>query len=149
MDEHDAHQHHHAQGEHAEHVAHTDEPLADEAADTALHGRDLDEHAGHDAHTGHAEHAGHGVDHTGHEIMFRNRFWICLLLTIPVLIYSPMLQMWFGFTAPQFPGSQFVGPFFAVIIFLYGGIPFLQMAVPELRNRQPGMMTLVSLAITT
>ena len=93
-------------------------------------------------------HAAHGVDHTGHELMFRNRFWVCLVLTIPVLLYSHMLQMWFGFTAPTFPGSQWVGPLFAGIIFVYGGVPFLQMAVPEIRNRQPGMMTLISLAIS-
>ena len=53
----------------------------------------------------HAEHS-HGVDHTGHELMFRNRFWVSLLLTIPVLIFSPMIQMWLGFTAPEFPGSE-------------------------------------------
>lgn len=95
----------------------------------------------------HNTHTGHGVDHTGHELLFRNRFWLCLVLTIPVLLYSHMLQMWFGFTMPAFPGSQWIGPLFAGIIFVYGGVPFLQMAVPELRTRQPGMMTLISLAI--
>lgn len=99
------------------------------------------EHGGHDAHAGH-------TDHTGHEIMFRNRFWVCLLLTVPVLLYSHMLQMWFGFSAPTFPGSEWVAPLFAFIIFVYGGVPFLQMAGPELRARKPGMMTLISLAIT-
>ncbi|MCI0399294.1 MAG: copper-translocating P-type ATPase [Chloroflexi bacterium] len=80
--------------------------------------------------------------------MFRRRFWVSLLLSIPVLAYSPMLQEWLGFTAPVFPGSQWITPIFAVIVFAYGGLPFLQMAVPEVRNRQPGMMTLISLAIT-
>lgn len=94
------------------------------------------------------EHEGHGVDHSGHEMMFRKRFWVCLVLSIPVLAYSAMLQMWFGFTMPTFPGSQWLGPLFAVIIFVYGGIPFLQMAVPEIEKRQPGMMALISLAIT-
>ncbi|MBE2234736.1 MAG: copper-translocating P-type ATPase [Anaerolinea sp.] len=79
--------------------------------------------------------------------MFRNRFWVSLLLSIPVLLYSPMLQGWFGFTMPEFPGSRWIGPVFATIVFFYGGLPFLQMARPELRNRQPGMMTLISLAI--
>jgi Cu2+-exporting ATPase len=65
-----------------------------------------------------------------------------------VLLYSHMLQMWFSFTMPTFPGSQWIGPLFSLVIFLYGGLPFLQMAAPELRNRQPGMMTLISLAIT-
>lgn len=94
-----------------------------------------------------ADHAAH-TDHTGHETMFRNRFWVCLLLSIPVLLYSPMLQMWFGFTMPTFPGSRWIEPIFALIVFFYGGVPFLQMAVPEVRTRQPGMMTLISLAIT-
>ena len=94
--------------------------------------------------SGHRAH----VDHTGHEQMFRNRFWVCLVLSIPVLVYSPTLQGWLGFSAPTFPGSQWITPFFSVIIFLYGGVPFLRMAVPEIQNRQPGMMTLISLAIS-
>jgi Cu2+-exporting ATPase len=97
---------------------------------------------------GHAGHSRAHVDHTGHEQMFRRRFWRCLILTVPVLLYSPMIQTWFGFQMPEFPGSQLIGPAFAIIIFLYGGLPFLQMAVPEIRNRTPGMMTLISLAIT-
>ncbi len=99
-------------------------------------------------HGEHEGHGGHGVDHTGHEIMFRNRFWVSLVLTVPVLLFSPMIQQWFGFSMPTFPGSQFVGPLFAIAIFLYGGLPFIQMAVPEVRNRKPGMMLLISLAIT-
>ena len=94
------------------------------------------------------DHSAH-ADHTGHEQMFRRRFWVCLVLTIPVLLFSPMIQTWFGFHMPEFPGSQLIGPAFAILIFFYGGIPFLQMAVPEVRNRQPGMMTLISLGITT
>jgi P-type Cu2+ transporter len=56
--------------------------------------------------------------------------------------------MWLGFTMPAFPGSAWIVPVLSMVIFAYGGLPFLQMAVPELRNRQPGMMTLISLAIT-
>jgi Cu2+-exporting ATPase len=95
-------------------------------------------------------HGGHGAhtDHSGHEMMFRNRFWVSLALSVPVLLYSEMLQMWLGFSMPAFLGSQWIGPIFAIIVFVYGGIPFLQMAVPELKNRQPGMMTLISLAIS-
>ncbi|MCL4247940.1 MAG: copper-translocating P-type ATPase [Anaerolineae bacterium] len=99
-------------------------------------------------HHGHEGHGGHGVDHSGHEIMFRNRFWVSLILTIPVLLFSPMIQEWFGFSMPEFPGSTLIGPGFAIVIFLYGGVPFLQMAVPEVQNRKPGMMLLISLAIT-
>jgi Cu2+-exporting ATPase len=81
-------------------------------------------------------------------MMFRNRFWISLLLTIPVLLFSPLLQNWFGFSMPEFTGDRWVGPLFSIVIFFYGGVPFLQMAVPEVKNRQPAMMTLISLAIT-
>ncbi|HSN77255.1 MAG TPA: HAD-IC family P-type ATPase, partial [Anaerolineae bacterium] len=79
--------------------------------------------------------------------MFRNRFWICLALSVPVLLYSPMLQELLNFSVPAFPGSRWIEPVFATIVFIIGGVPFLRMAGPELRNRQPGMMTLISLAI--
>lgn len=101
----------------------------------------------HSGHGGHDDHTAH-TDHTGHEEMFRRRFWLSLLLTIPVLLYSPMVQHLLGFTMPTFPGSPWIEPLLSVVIFIYGGIPFLQMAVPELQVRQPGMMTLISLAIT-
>ena len=94
----------------------------------------------------HGEHSAH-VDHTGHEMMFRRRFWISLALTIPVLLFSPMLQHWFGFSMPAFTGDRWVGPLFAMMLFFYGGVPFLQMALPEVKTRRPGMMTLISLAI--
>jgi Cu2+-exporting ATPase len=80
--------------------------------------------------------------------MFRNRFWVCLALSIPVLLYSPAIQGWLTFSMPAFPGSQIIVPLFSTIIFIYGGIPFLQMTVPEVKTRQPGMMTLISLAIS-
>jgi len=80
--------------------------------------------------------------------MFRRRFWINLLLTIPVLVFSPFIQETFGFSIPAFPGSRWIGPAFALVIFIYGGLPFIDMAIPELRRRRPGMMTLISLAIT-
>ena len=92
------------------------------------------------------EHKAH-TDHTGHERLFRDRFWVCLALSIPVLLYSPMIQEWLRFSMPSFPLSQWIVPLFSVIVFLYGGLPFLRMAIPELQNRQPGMMTLISLAI--
>jgi Cu2+-exporting ATPase len=105
-------------------------------------------HEDHRTHADHDQHGDHGVDHTGHEILFRNRFWVSLVLTVPVLLFSPMIQQWFGFSIPAFTGSSWIGPVFAVAIYLYGGLPFLRMARPEVRNRKPGMMTLISLAIT-
>jgi Cu2+-exporting ATPase len=80
--------------------------------------------------------------------MFRQRFWVCLALSIPVLLYSPHVQELLGFEIPDFPGSEWVAPILGTVVFLYGGVPFLRMAVPEIRSRQPGMMTLISLAIT-
>ena len=116
------------------------------------------DHSAHDSHQGHdmstmskeehSAHAGHGTDHSGHEQMFRIRFWWSLLLSIPVLIYSGMIQMWLGFTPPSFPLSEWLPFIFSVVIFAYGGVPFLQMAVPEVKERKPGMMTLISLAIS-
>ncbi|MFC6973410.1 copper-translocating P-type ATPase [Halomicroarcula sp. GCM10025709] len=86
--------------------------------------------------------------HEGHERMFRRRFFVSVLFSIPVLIYSPTLQEWLGFAVPTFPGSEWITPVFAVVVFGYGGVPFLRMAVPELRDRSPGMMTLISMAIS-
>jgi len=105
------------------------------------------EHSAHSEHGDHQDHKAH-VDHTGHEMMFRQKFWVSLVISIPVLVFSPSIQAWLGYSLPAFPGDQWITPIFAVIVFLYGGIPFLQMAVPELQNRQPGMMTLISLAIS-
>ncbi len=102
----------------------------------------------------HADHAAddheHGahVDHSDHEELFKKRFFVCLVLSVPVLYYSPMLQEWFGYTAVAVPGSEFVAPALGVVVFAYGGVPFLRMGAVEARNREPGMMLLISLAIT-
>ncbi|RBI61330.1 heavy metal translocating P-type ATPase [halophilic archaeon] len=117
-----------------------DEADADEAeARVERHGS----HGGDDR--GHGDHGGM---HEGHEEMFRRRFFVSTLLSIPVLLYSETLQGWLGFSVPAFPGSEWINPVFAVLVFAYGGVPFLRMAVPEVRNRSPGMMTLISMAIT-
>lgn len=111
-----------------------------------MNGHEMHEQGGNGrAHGG--DRGGHG-GYVSHEQMFRRRFWINLVLTIPILLFSPLLQKWLGFSMPTFPGSRWVAPLFAFAVFFYGGIPFLQMSVPELRQRQPGMMTLISLAIT-
>lgn len=80
--------------------------------------------------------------------MFRKRFWISLVLSLPVLAFSPSLQSWLNYSAPEFLGSQWITPILSIVIFAYGGTPFLRMARPELQDRQPGMMTLISLAIS-
>ncbi len=80
--------------------------------------------------------------------MFRRPFWVSLILTIPVLIYAELLQEFFGYTAPQFPGSAWIAPVLSSIIYWYGGWVFLRGAVGEIRSGQPGMMTLVGMAIS-
>ena len=92
-------------------------------------------------HAGHDRHAGHSV------AMFRDRFWLTLLITLPVVIWSRDPQDWLGYQAPVFLGSDWIAPVLGSIAFLYGGIVFLRGAAGELRDRQPGMMTLISLAI--
>ena len=144
-------------GEHAGHdAAHDRGPAAHGAGhsesrvEQTLVEEEAEEGATHHAGTahGHGRGDGHGGMHAGHEEMFRHRFFVSLLLSIPVLLYSETLQGWLGFTVPAFPGSEWVTPVFAVVVFAYGGVPFLRMAVPELRDRSPGMMTLISMAIT-
>jgi Cu2+-exporting ATPase len=80
--------------------------------------------------------------------MFRDRFWLSLLLTIPVLVWSRDLQEWLGYRAPTFPGSDLIPAVLGTIVFVYGGLVFLRSARGELADRQPGMMTLISLAIS-
>jgi P-type Cu2+ transporter len=91
--------------------------------------------------------AGHGA-HADHAAMFRDRFWLTLAATIPVVFYTHMFQRILGYTAPQFLGSDWVSPILGTVIFVYGGWPFLTGAISEVRARQPGMMLLIGLAIT-
>ncbi|MCB2224502.1 MAG: copper-translocating P-type ATPase [Actinobacteria bacterium] len=105
-------------------------------------------HVGRDAHAGHGSHGGHD-QHAGHSPgMFRDRFWWSLALTIPVVFFSEMVQGWLGYTAPDFPGSGWVAPVLGTVIFVYGGSPFLKGAAREVRDRRPGMMLLIGMAIT-
>ena len=96
-----------------------------------------------------AEHHAVGHDrHEGHSVaMFRDKFWLTLAMTIPVVILSPDIQEWFGYSLPSFPGEAYAAAILGTIIFFYGGTVFLRGARDELADRQPGMMTLISLAI--
>ena len=80
--------------------------------------------------------------------MFRDRFWLSLILSVPTLVWSPSVQNWLSYSAPAFPLSDYVPVFFGSAVFLYGGLVFLKGAHGELKARLPGMMTLISLAIT-
>src|SRR5213080_3359513 len=105
----------------------------------------VDQHAGHkmpDAHASHDRHAGHSV------AMFRDKFWLSFALTIPVVFWSTDVQHWLGYRAPSFPGSNFIAPILGTVVFVYGGLVFIRGARSELADHKPGMMTLISLAIT-
>src|SRR5215813_7479405 len=93
------------------------------------------------AHSSHNQHAGHSV------AMFRDKFWLCLALTFPVVFWSSEVQHWLGYRAPTFPGSRLIPAILGTIIFVYGGRVFIQGARHELASRQPGMMTLITLGI--
>ena len=98
---------------------------------------------GHDG----APHGGHGT-HEGHHVeMFRRRFWWSLLLTIPVLVTSDMVMDWFGYEL-DFTGIEWVGPVLGTVVFAWGGWPFLEGGWREIKQRQPGMMLLIAMAIT-
>ncbi|MGH7426770.1 MAG: copper-translocating P-type ATPase [Candidatus Methylomirabilaceae bacterium] len=117
------------------------------------HGHEAAEpRSGREAHGGHgkatADHAGHD-QHAGHSPkMFRDKFWLSLILTVPVVFWAAHIQMIFRYAAPEFPGSAWVSPVLGTVVFLYGGLVFLQGAWRESRARLPGMMTLISLAIS-
>jgi len=78
------------------------------------------------------------VDHSGHEAMFRRRFFVCLALAVPVLYYSTTLQSWLGFAAIGFTGSEFIAPAFGLLVFGYGGVPFLRMGPSRLTTGSQG-----------
>jgi P-type Cu2+ transporter len=80
--------------------------------------------------------------------MFRDKFWLSLILTIPVVFWAAHIQMIFRYEAPEFPGSMWISPVLGTAVFLYGGLVFLKGAWRELTARLPGMMTLISLAIS-
>ncbi|HEV2179834.1 MAG TPA: HAD-IC family P-type ATPase, partial [Gemmatimonadaceae bacterium] len=121
---HDSHDEHRAPGHHDSHAVHGSPATAQEHAH------------------GHDRHAGHSV------AMFRDKFWISLALTIPPLVWGHMLQRAFGYRAPMLPGATWIPPLFGTAVFLYGGRVFLQGAVSEIKDRVPGMMTLIALAIS-
>lgn len=136
MDEHAMHGHTTAGEGSTGHAMH---PASARGASDGGHGG----HGGHDATPmGHNKHAGHSV------AMFRDKFWISLALTLPTLVWGHMLQTALGYTAPEFPGVSYVPALFGTAVFLYGGLPFLKGAVQEVRDRLPGMMVLIALAIS-
>jgi P-type Cu2+ transporter len=106
-------------------------------------GPHYDPHAAHNMPDmrGHDRHAEHSV------AMFRDKFWLSLGLTVPVIFWSSDVQHWLEYKAPSFPGSKFIPPILGAIVFVYGGFVFVRGARNELADHKPGMMTLISLAI--
>ena len=134
MDDHAMHGHASAGATHARHTASPHPPAP--AGTPPPHG-------GHDGlTTSHDKHAGHSV------AMFRDKFWIALVLTIPTLVWGHMLQTTFGYRAPVFGGARYIPAAFGTAVFIYGGLPFLRGAVQEIRDRLPGMMVLIGIAIS-
>nr|WP_245620846.1 copper-translocating P-type ATPase [Roseivirga seohaensis] len=104
-------------------------------------------HENHKEHHKHAGHGHHGHDHGNMIEDFKRRFYICLLISIPVLVLSPMIQGFFGFEL-TFGGASYVSATLSSFIFFYGGWPFLKGLKDELSKGGPGMMTLIAIAIT-
>ncbi|MFP4351118.1 MAG: copper-translocating P-type ATPase [Desulfococcaceae bacterium] len=105
----------------------------------------------HDKHEGHGKGHGDHKDHHAHMVEdFKRRFWISLVLTLPMLVLSPMLQDFFGLEEQfAFTGDLYVLWALATAVFFYGGWPFLKGLFDELKSAEPGMMTLIAVAITT
>jgi len=141
--DHDGHEHHHDGHEHHhEGVHHENEHKHKQMTQGHHEGHDI--HSGHDMQEGHAGHD----KHAGHNIAdFKKRFWICLVITVPVLALSHMIQEFAGFEI-SFPGDSYVLSALSTFIFIYGGYPFLKGLYDEVRDNAIGMMTLIGVAIT-
>src|SRR5690349_14520544 len=120
-----SHLHHHEQHEREQKVGHQHPTSTKVSHDPAMH----DKHAGHHTHD------------------FLKRFWICLAVTIPVLVLSHMIQQWLGFEL-MFKGDKYVLLILSTFIYVYGGVPFLKGMVSEVKANAIGMMTLVAVAIS-
>ncbi|NOR16173.1 cadmium-translocating P-type ATPase [candidate division WOR-3 bacterium] len=109
---------------------------------------------GHDMHAGHEKKVGHEHDHHDHHAHmvadFKKRFWVSLIITVPILILSPMIQTLIGLgDSIRFPGDLYILFILSTVVFFYGGYPFLKGLYNELKSAKPGMMTLIAVAITT
>ncbi len=152
------HKHDHQHGDHEKHAHHDHDHSEHDHAqqqnaghDHAKHDHSQHQHAGHEhGKQGHDEHHGHH-DHHAHMVAdFRKRFWISLVITIPILLLSPLIAGFLGIEqAVSFPGQIYVLFILASAVFFYGGYPFLNGMREELSKMRPGMMTLIAVAIVT
>ncbi len=135
------HSHPHAETGDEHHVGHQQHGIGG-SAPPHVHGSGPRGGA-HGGHSDHDKHAAHSVE------MFRQKFWGTLLLSIPTVVWSPMIQHWFGYQAPGGPVvSRWIPALFGSLVFAYGGWVFIKGAFDELAARRPGMMTLIALAIS-
>lgn len=130
----DEHTHHH--GNHMNHNHHE--------MDHSMH---MDHQQSHEGHMNHDHHEMGGMDHSMHMGNFKQKFWLSLILAIPIIVLSPMMGMELPFQF-TFPGSEWVVLVLATILFFYGGQPFLSGAKMELQQKNPAMMTLISMGIS-
>jgi Cu2+-exporting ATPase len=145
------------QHDHSRHNVITKEPERHNGHHPGAEPRKHDEHGSMTAEPGRQAHeierAGHAEHHGHHAMMiadYRRRFWVSLILTIPILILSPMIQQFVGLgESLRFTGDVYLLFVLSSIIYFYGGYPFLKGIISELKAKTPGMMTLVALAITT
>jgi len=133
-------------------VSHEEDSAENHEMNRKPHEEKSDSDSGWGGHQGHEGHHGdHKGDHHAHMVAdFRRRFWISLALTIPMLVLSPMIQSFVGIEkAVGFTGDIYVLWVFATAVFFYGGWPFLKGLYDELSQKEPGMMTLIAVAIAT
>lgn len=145
MEDHtDRHNHHPGQIREADHDRRhpaQDKPATAAVPDHHNHQQGPDTDDDHVVHT-HGQHAGHST------AMFKDRFWLTLVLAVPVVYFSPMFGHLLGYMPAEFPGSTWIPPVLGTVIFLYGGQPFLKGGLNELTTRRPGMMLLIGMAIS-
>ncbi|UPK74827.1 copper-translocating P-type ATPase [Nocardioidaceae bacterium SCSIO 66511] len=121
--------------------------MMDHSHHTNLAGESEHSHEGHEVHGGHS-HGGHSHGgHGDHAAQFRDKFWLSLVLSIPVVFFSPMFADLLGYDRPTFTGVDWIAPVLGTIVFAYGGAPFLTGGWSELKSRKPGMMLLIAMAI--
>ncbi|WP_369669377.1 copper/silver-translocating P-type ATPase CopB [Enterococcus faecium] len=124
--------HDHSQMDHSMHMGHNHGDIANS--------KQMD-------HSMHMDHEHGGMDHSMHMGNFKQKFWLSLILAIPIILFSPMMGMGFPFQV-TFPGSDWLVLILATILFIYGGQPFLSGAKMELKQKSPAMMTLIAMGIT-
>lgn len=124
--------HDHSQMDHSMHMGHNHGDIANS--------KQMD-------HSMHMDHEHGGMDHSMHMGNFKQKFWLSLILAIPIILFSRMMGMEFPFQV-TFPGSDWLVLILATILFIYGGQPFLSGAKMELKQKSPAMMTLIAMGIT-